>query len=142
MRDTLGSLIKGGKIDLTAAGITDETFVLNMAHFERGRWSRMQALAMSHITFASWIAATVLGAALGEFIPQGAFGIDYTIYAMFLCLLVLQLSNRLLAVTAVLSMAIATVWSLLIPGNSHIIGGAVCGATLGFFIKRRRRNAR
>ena len=130
-----------GFLALFAAGITDETFVVNTARFQAGGWSRMQALAMSHTTFAAWIAATLAGSALGEFIPPGAFGIDYTIHAMFLCLLVLQMQNRLLAVTAVLSMVIAVLWSLLIPGNSHIIGGAVCGATLGFFIKRRR-NAR
>ena len=80
--------------------------------------------------------STVAGALAGQFIPKGAFGIDYALTAMFICLLVLQLHNRLLVLTGLVSAAIATVWYLLIPGNSYIVGASVCGATLGFFIKR------
>ena len=40
--------------------------------------------------------------------------------------------------TGLLSAAVAVGWYLFIPGNSYIVGASVCGATLGFYIKRAR----
>ncbi len=94
---------------------------------------------LNHLSNSAWVLSTVAGAMAGQFIPKGAFGIDYALTAMFICLLVFQLHNRLLVLTGILSAAIATAWYLLVPGNSYIVGASICGATLGYFIKRARR---
>lgn len=125
-------------LSLFAYGITDETFAVNMARFRGGNWDRWRALAVNHLANGAWVLSTVAGALAGQFIDKGAYGIDYALTAMFICLLVYQLHNLLLALTAVLSAAIALGWYLLIPGNSYIVGASICGATLGFFIKRAR----
>lgn len=125
-------------LTLFAYGITDETFAVNMARFRSGNWNRWHALVVNHLANSAWVLATVAGALAGQFIPKGAFGIDYALTAMFICLLVMQLHNRLLVFTGLLSAAVAVGWYLFIPGNSYIVGASVCGATLGFYIKRAR----
>lgn len=129
-------------LTLYAYGITDETFAVNMARFRGGNWDRWRALVVNHLANSAWVLSTVAGALAGQFIARGAFGIDYALTAMFICLLVYQLHNRLLALTGLLSAAIALGWYLLIPGNSYIVGASICGATLGFCIKRARGRSR
>jgi len=120
-----------------AYGITDESFALNMARFKGGHWDRWCAFVVNQLSNAVWIIATVMGTMVGQFIPKGAFGIDYALPGMFICLLVFQLQGRIFVVTGILAAFISIVWYLLIPGDSYIVGASMGAATLGFFIKRR-----
>lgn len=125
-------------LTLFAYGITDESFAVNMARFRSGSWNRWSALTVNQLSNLAWIVATTAGALIGQFVPKGALGIDYALTAMFLCLLVMQLHNRLFVVTGLIAAISAVLWSLLIPGNSYIVGAAVVAATAGFFLKRWR----
>lgn len=124
---------------LFAYGITDESFALNTILFREPRWDRWRALALNHAANLTWIASTAGGAHAGQFIAPGAFGIDYALIGMFLCLLVLQLRSRLHAVTAALSGAVALALYLALPGNGYVVLGAVLGATAGYAVGRRAR---
>ncbi len=121
---------------LFAYGITDESFALNSSLFREGAWDRYRALALNHAANLTWIAATVAGAFAGQFIAPGAFGIDYALIGMFLCLLVFQLRSRVHAATALLSGALALVLYLALPGNGYVVLGSVLGATGGFALRR------
>lgn len=129
-------------LTLFAYGITDESFAVNMTRFREGSWGLRQALCVNHIANAAWICATVLGAMAGQLIPSGAFGMDFALTGMFISLLSFQLRNRMIVLTGVLTAIISTLWYLLIPGNSYIIGAAVSGATLGYFLQRRMQKKR
>ena len=61
---------------------------------------------------------------------------------MFLCLLVFQLQNRLMAFTGAIAAVVATIWYLLIPGSSYIVGAAITAATAGYWLKRRQERDR
>ena len=121
---------------LFAYGITDESFAINMARFREGNWSRWSALTANQLPNLTWIGATTAGVLIGQFIPQGAFGIDYALNAMFLCLLIYQLHNRLFLFTALIAALVATLWYLLIPGDSYIVGASVVAATCGYHLQR------
>ncbi|MBM9613333.1 AzlC family ABC transporter permease [Desulfobulbus rhabdoformis] len=123
---------------LFAYGITDESFALNMARFSKGGWSRWSALTANQLPNLTWIGATTAGVLVGQFTPQGAFGIDYALNAMFLCLLVYQLKNWLSVITALIAALVATLWYLYIPGDSYIVAAAVIAATCGYLLKRRQ----
>jgi 4-azaleucine resistance transporter AzlC len=126
-------------LTIFAYGITDESFALNMARFRSGDWDRWRALVVNQLSNAVWIISTVLGALMGQFIPNGSFGIDYALPGMFICLLVYQLQSRLFILTGILAAVISIIWYLVIPGDSYIMGASISAATLAFFIKRHAR---
>jgi len=126
---------------LYSYGVTDESFAVNMTRFRDGSWDRWRALIVNHLANSVWILATVTGALVGQFVPQGAFGIDYALTGMFICLLVFQLQGRIYIVTGLLAAIISVAWYLLIPGDSYIVGASMSAATLGYLLKLRyRRN--
>jgi len=122
---------------LFAYGITDESFALNLVRFREGGWDWRRALTVNHITNAFWVASTVIGGLGGALIPAHAFGIDYALMGMFLCLLVYQLRGRIYVMTGLIAGAAAVILSIAIPGNSYIVAASVIAATAGLYIRRR-----
>ncbi|MCE5243859.1 MAG: AzlC family ABC transporter permease [Syntrophobacteraceae bacterium] len=131
-----------GFLSLFAYGVTDETFAVNLARFTAGRWHPRQAVVVNLVSGAVWTGSSIAGALGGEFIPAGAFGIDYALSAMFICLLVIQLRAPIHVVTAVISGAAAAVLCLEIPGNSHVIYASLFGATAGFALLKLKKHGR
>lgn len=127
---------------LYSYGLTDESFAVNLTRFRDGNWGRWQALIVNHTANAVWIMATVCGALVGQFVPQGALGIDYALTGMFICLLVFQLQGRIYIITGLLSAVLSVAWYLLIPGDSYIVGASMSAATIGYLLKRRYRRGR
>lgn len=124
---------------LYSYGITDESFAVNMTRFRAGNWTRWHALLVNHLANSAWIIATITGSLVGQFVPQGAFGIDYALIGMFICLLVFQLHGRIFIITGILAALISVGWYLLIPGDSYIVGASTVAATSGYFLKLHHR---
>lgn len=124
---------------LYSYGITDESFAVNMTRFRNGNWDRWRALIVNHMANSVWIMATICGALVGQFVPQGALGIDYALTGMFICLLVFQLQGRIYIITGLLAAALSVLWYKLIPGDSYIVGASMTAATIGYFVKRQFR---
>jgi predicted branched-subunit amino acid permease len=122
---------------LFAYGVTDESFAVNLTRFRDGNWDWRQALVVNQSANLAWIASSIVGAYSGQFIPTGAFGIDYALIAMFLCLLVFQLRGRLYVVTAIVAGVLAVLLALLVPGNSYIVLASGSAATLGVVCRRK-----
>lgn len=140
MSSSLSLALKGkNKASLTffSHTITDESFVINSGKFNQGSWNLRQAMVVNYTAYVSWIASTICGAYTGQFIAENAFGMDYAMTAMFICLLVLQLNGTIYIITGLLSGLIAVFAALYIPGNWYIIIGAVLAATLGSIIRTR-----
>lgn len=127
---------------LYAYGVTDESFAVNLTRFRNGEWDRWRALIVNHLANSVWIMATICGALAGQFVPQGAFGIDYALTGMFICLLVFQLQGRFCIITGLLAAGLSVLWYLLIPGDSYIVGASMSAATVGYLLKRRSRRDR
>lgn len=123
-------------LGLFAYGITDESFALNMSRFRERDWDRHRALVVNQIANLAWISATMAGALAGRLVPPGAFGIDYALTGMFICLLVIQVYGMIYILTALIAAAISIAWYIAIPGASYIIGASVIGATFGYIVKR------
>ncbi len=124
---------------LFAYGVTDESFAANMARFTSGEWDRCSALTLNQSTNAFWIISTVAGAYLGQFIPGGAFGIDYALTGMFICLLVFQLRSRIFVATALIAAFCSLLAYVWLPGNAYVIVASCLAATGGFALKRIRK---
>ncbi len=125
------------KLTLLAYGVTDESFAVNMGRFHEHRWDIHRALIVNQSANAVWIASTIMGGYGSRFIPERAFGLDYALTAMFICLLVFQLRGRIYLLVALIAAVVAVVTALRIPGNSYIILSAVTAASLGVVFKTR-----
>ena len=132
----LGSVNKS-RTALFAYGVTDESFAVNLTRFRNSNWDWRQALVVNQTANVAWIASSIVGAYSGQFIPAGAFGIDYALIAMFLCLLVFQLRGRLYALTAIVAGVLAVCLALVIPGNSYVVLASVLAAFIGVVCRRK-----
>ncbi len=140
MSSALALHLKGrskGFLSAFAYGVTDESFAVNLTRFGRGAWTPEQALIVNQTSNLVWFVSTVAGGYLGDGIPQGAFGIDYALTAMFLGLLVLQVRDWLLAAVALLAGLIAVGLKLLGPGNWQVIAATVIAASVGLIVTER-----
>lgn len=140
MSSSLSLKVKGeSKITLSAFAhtVTDESFVINMDKFNQGEWNIRKAMAVNYTAYSAWFLSTVIGTVSGRFIAENAFGMDYALTAMFICLLVFQLHSRLHVATGLVSGIIAVIAALYIPGNWYIIIGSVLAATLALAIRQK-----
>ncbi len=126
---------KAGFLSIFSYGITDESFAVNLVKFHQDAWDMNRALVVNQSANLVWIISTVAGGYGSRFIPEKAFGLDYALSAMFICLLVFQLRGFRYIITAVCAAVTAIILSLLIPGNSYIVIASMISATLGVFIK-------
>ena len=124
------------RLALYGYGITDESFAVNLTRFRDENWDWRRALVVNHLSNAAWVGSTVLGGYAGEFIPHGAFGIDYALIAMFLCLLVFQLRGALYWLIAAVAGGLAVFTSIILPGNLYIVMASVLAATIGVLIRK------
>jgi 4-azaleucine resistance transporter AzlC len=124
------------KLSLFAYGVTDESFAVNHTRFNQKIWSMDQALVVNHTANIAWVVSSVIGGYSGRFIREGAFGIDYALTAMFICLLIFQLKGRLYVITAALAGVTAVILSLMIPGSSYIVLASIFAATTVLGIKK------
>jgi 4-azaleucine resistance transporter AzlC len=139
MGSSLATLLhrqKRWKLSLFAYGVTDESFAVNYTGLISGKSSFNQALVVNHTANFIWITSTMLGGGFGHLIPEHAFGIDYALIAMFICLLIYQLKNRTDILTALMAGAFAVCLSLIIPGNMYIVLASVFAAGLGVLVNR------
>jgi 4-azaleucine resistance transporter AzlC len=125
------------KLSLFAYGVTDESFAVNLSKFRDTRWDLNSALVTNHTANFTWIIATVVGGMGGQFIPAHAFGIDYALIAMFICLLVFQIRGFIYVIAAVIAGILAVFLSMLIPGNSYIVIASMIAAAIGVVLKKK-----
>ncbi len=125
------------KLTLFGYGVTDESFAVNFSRFQSGDWNLKRCLVVNHSANLVWILCTMAGGFGGQYIPEGALGLDYALIAMFICLLVYQLKDWVTVLTAAISGALAVLLALLVPGNSYIVIAAVIAATAGVIVRRR-----
>ncbi len=128
---------KRSKLTLFAYGVTDESFAINHARFSEKKWDANRAIVLNYTAFITWFLSTVAGGWGGQYIPEKAFGIDFALIAMFICLLVFQLKGRLYWIVGFFAGAFAVILSIIIPGNSYIIIASILAATFGVFLKKK-----
>ena len=126
-----------GLLALYAYGVTDESFAVNLPRFNARSWSLSRALVVNHATNLTWFISSVLGGISGRLIPEGAFGIDYALIAMFICLLIYQIKKLIHLLTALIAGLTAVGLALMIPGNTYIVIASIVAATVGVIIQRK-----
>ena len=124
-------------LSLFAYGITDESFAVNHSRFNEGNWGISQALTVNHVSNLVWILSTIAGSYGGQFVPAHAFGIDFALPAMFICLLIFQIKGFAYMVTACIAGIAAVIFSLFISGSSYVMTASILAAAIGAWFHHR-----
>jgi predicted branched-subunit amino acid permease len=125
---------RASHLALFAYGVTDESFAVNHHRFLTGDWDAGRALVVNHASNLAWVASTVAGGLGGQFIAPGAFGLNYTLAAMFIGLIVLQVKRLLHVAVGGAAGAISVALTFVLPGNWNIIAASIAAATAGAVI--------
>jgi 4-azaleucine resistance transporter AzlC len=129
---------------LIGVELTDETFAVVASRLGTGTVVQHGWMFGVNITAQlTWVIATLLGALLGQRIPDvSALGLDYALTAMFAALLVLQIAHRpqlrIAIGVAVVAAAVAVAGGLLLSTSWAIVLAAVVASTLGMALEERQ----
>ncbi|MGD8352681.1 MAG: AzlC family ABC transporter permease [Pseudomonadota bacterium] len=130
-RDTPRNLIP-----FVAWGVTDETFAISIGRYVSGEADHRYGLALHYTAYISWVSGTAAGALAGGLIPPALqSSLEFSLYAMFVGLVVLQLTNRIQLAVAASSAVMCGIFSTFMGGTWNIIAAAVAGATFGMFLE-------
>lgn len=131
-----------GELAAFAYELTDESFALHSAQFPVEVPPKTEVIALNATAQVSWVAGTLCGALVGGlFADVKPLALDYTLPAMFVALLVMQIRARLEVVVAIFSGLLAVGLTLLGLGHWSVILATVAGATLGLLLTRLRPSA-
>lgn len=124
----LGSLSTPLRLFL-AYTLTDGAYALTAGRILATGYSAAYHLGVSAVMFVIWTAANAVGAFAGKYLPApAAWGLDFTITAVFIALLVPQLKNRTSLVVAVVAALVALVGAALGGGKWYIL--IACGVAM------------
>lgn len=126
------------KQSLFAAQITDEVFAMHSSYMNKNNANTVTAFTLNIFSHSSWIISNTIGGISASLIPDSSkFGLDFTLYALFIALILPRLVNIAQGVALITGGIIATIFALFNMLYLGIIAGAVAGAFAGYYTGRR-----
>jgi len=131
---------KKRQLGIFAYEITDESFALHSVEFTRvsplGGPDPTESIALNLTAQVSWVLGSWLGLVVGGLITDiKFFALDYTLPAMFIALLMMQLKNRVQLMVAITAGIFAVVLLLAGLDQWYVIIATVVGASLGALVE-------
>jgi 4-azaleucine resistance transporter AzlC len=116
--------------------LTDESFAVHTMSFKQGNPAKPEIFAVNSIAHTAWVLGSWLGCKMGGLISDvKPYGLDYALAAMFIALLVMQLTTRIQVAVAVLSGLLSLAFLLAGLDQWHVILATVIGATIGVAVE-------
>ncbi len=128
------------KQSLFAAQITDEVFAVHSSYMNNNNNNNntVTAFTLNIFSHSSWIISNTIGGISASLIPDSSkFGLDFTLYALFVALILPRLVNAAQGVALITGGIIATIFALFNMVYIGIIAGAAAGAFAGYYTGRR-----
>ena len=124
---------------LLCYGLTDETYAVSMIRYQDHPPTAFYIAGLNLSSHASWILSTFLGAILGAYITNpDRLGLNFTLPAMFVCLLVFMIRRKSDVLVALSAALICLLVGYFVPstmGNLfNIIIASIIAASLGMII--------
>lgn len=127
-------------LPILAFGLTDETFALTSTVFREQPRDESFVFGLQLSSYLSWVGGSLLGAVLGGALSTvSTLGFEFVLYAMFIYLLVMQLSEKKMIIVAVFSGVAALVGAKMLPGHWFIILATILGASMGVLMEDGRK---
>lgn len=126
-----------GALAAFAYELTDETFALHSVMFSRDVPPKPTVFAINMTAQISWVLGTGLGIVAGRYVTDvRPLALDFTLPAMFIALLVVQLRGRLDGVVALCGGIGSVMLTLVGLDRWSVIFATVVAATLGVILER------
>lgn len=123
---------------LFAAQITDEVFAMHSSFMNKNNANTVTAFTLNIFSHFSWIISNTIGGISASLIPDSSkFGLDFTLYALFIALIIPRLINIAQGIALVTGGIIAAVFALFNMVYIGVIAGALVGAFAGYYTGRR-----
>lgn len=119
---------------LFSATVTDESFGVNLAHFENGNWDVKRATAVNLFSMFTWAFACAAGVILGDLVSVPTALASFAMTSIFICLLCMQKVNATNLLTMAAAAAGVFICKLVGLSGPAILIGAVFGVAVGFAI--------
>jgi 4-azaleucine resistance transporter AzlC len=117
--------------------LTDETFAVNIADARAGRAERFSMTGVGAVAWVGWTLGTLIGAAAGSALGDPSkWGVEFAMPAMFVALLVGQITGRRELVAGVLAAVLALALSTVLPGQWPVVAAAIAAATFMTAVSR------
>jgi len=128
-----------GELAAFAYELTDESFAVHIARFTEHTPPKGEVFAINATAQLSWIFGSWVGAVAGQLIGDvKPLALDYTLPAMFIALLVMQIKDRRHSVVAAATGLLAVALTLGGLGHWSVIVATLTGATLGMALEMRK----
>ena len=120
--------------------LTDEAFALHSQEERSGKQPVQTELIACNVTaHAGWVFGTALGAFSGDLLGDTKpFGLDFTLAAMFIALLVPQCRGRIYLLAGILAAGLSIALTLLGAGRWAVVAATVITACLAGILQGRR----
>ncbi len=125
------------KQSLFAAQITDEVFAMHSSFMSRNNVSTVTAFTLNIFSHSSWVISNTIGGISASLIPDSSkFGLDFTLYALFIALILPRLVNTAQFAALITGGITATAFALFDMVYIGVVAGAVAGAFAGYYTGR------
>ena len=115
-----------------AAGVTDESFAVNITDLRGGSASAGSVAGVEVISWTGWQIGTIIGAvATGLIGDPTRWGLGFAMAAMFTALLVAQAEDRRHVIVAIIASVLAAAFMLVLPSQWSVVATAVIAAAIG-----------
>jgi 4-azaleucine resistance transporter AzlC len=123
---------------LLCASLTDGTYAITVDRADKAGYSAYYQLGASAVQYFFWFAATVAGALAGSHIlnPR-AWGLDFTLTAVFVAILVPKLRDPVAGAVSAIAAATAVAGSLYLGGRWYILIACIVAVVAGVALERR-----
>ncbi|MBN1874814.1 MAG: AzlC family ABC transporter permease [Anaerolineae bacterium] len=120
--------------------LTDESFAVHVARFAQEMPAKAEIFATNVTAQVSWIFGSWLGTVAGQLITDvKPLALDYTLAAMFIALLVMQIKDRVQVIVAVFTGILAVFLTLWGVDQWSVIIATLVGATVGAGIEQNKK---
>jgi 4-azaleucine resistance transporter AzlC len=125
---------------LLALWMSDESYALAIAEYERGGGSHWYLLGANVGIYLAWPTSGLFGALLGAAIPDPSrYGLDLVFPLAFLGLLMTFLKDRIGVAVALGAGGLALVGTYLLPGKWYVIVAGLLGSGLGLLLEEAKK---
>lgn len=124
-------------VGLIATGLTDETFVVATTYFKEHPVDKKTWLSLNLTSHLAWISSTMLGAAIGNFIPNmEKLGLNFALPAMFIALFFMTAENNRAVLVGIFAGFLSVLLLQIGVSDANVILATVMAATLGVIVKQ------